>query len=79
MSLKAFKTGEHKDVEKYLSALVQGSGAKNSRSTKDYLRFTEPIRTVSVEGQSKSPYKMSAEEYEEATGTDSSKRETAPG
>ena len=67
LSMASFKGTEHKDVGDYITALLQDSGAKNSRSSRDYLRFTEPERTISSSaftGIAGISYKLSADEYE---------------
>jgi hypothetical protein len=67
LSMSSFQGTEHKDVGNYINALIQDSGAKNSRSTRDHLRFTEPERSIKSTGIDKVSYKLSADEYEEIT------------
>lgn len=64
LSMSHFQGTAHKEVGDYINALIQDSGAKNSRSTRDYLRFTEPERSIKSTGIDKVSYKLSADEYE---------------
>lgn len=70
LSMASFQGSKHKDVGDYINSLLQDSGAKNSRSNKDYLRFTEPERTLkstAFTGVDGASYKLSADEYEKLT------------
>lgn len=67
LSLSSFKGTEHKDVGDYLTALMQESGEKTSRTSRDYLRFTDPERRITstkFTGVEVS-YPLSADEYQE--------------
>jgi len=70
LSMASFQGSKHKEVGNYLNALLQDSGSKNSRSSRDYLRFTEPERTIkssAFTGITGISYKLNADEYEEIT------------
>lgn len=67
LSMKSFKDSQFKDVGDYLTDLMQSRGYKTDLSKKDYLRFTEPQRSITVEGLPNDSYKLSADEYERLT------------